>query len=64
MTWKEFKEAVKAAGVKEHDEILYIDVDLIVGVEDVKNITFEAVKIHEVAEAGSPPAVREWRIWA
>ncbi len=56
MTWKDFKEKVEAAGVKDEDAILYIDVSG----WDVDDMRIEHSR--KVADA-SDILPREFKIW-
>ena len=51
ITWKEFKEGAEAKGVKDKDEIYYIDFH---GMYDVEDIFFELTE----------EKIRSWSIWS
>ncbi len=56
ITWKEFKKVVESAGVKDEDEISYIDIG---NMSSKKNISFDSTNRYPV-----PPAVTKWGIWS
>lgn len=60
ITWKEFKNAAKAAGVRDKDEIFYID---FYAVDDISDISFDTKASNLTKDSPQPPAIRGWRIW-
>lgn len=61
ITWKEFKEAAEAAGIKDKDEILYID---FYAMSDMEDISFEGEVPCPIGEASQPPPIKIWNIWS